>query len=458
LPSWAPADAILALVHVRSGAYNEARAHTLKVLNHFKTDPVDTSVVASLYSLWTTGFELAKEPATRDLAETALELAVASPFALNSVRLSLDDGPIGRLIDLYLHAGRRADARKTLLNIVRSDKTPPSYDPSAIRQMRMAGLPSIGRELVKLGYGADAVPIFQEALALAEMPTQLVGNLRLLTDPFDPAAVREDLDRAMNEMDRADLAAVAGRAVAGAIEDVQTEGTTQQVGESARAVARDQAIDLVTLVYPRDLDMATVRSLVAESPAVCDAAQLAALDEPLETLRKSHPADLSVAVVVALQSLATNDPRRIEPAVARLSDLVEKSPLERLPASTRANARQRTEAARLIPLWLVARACRRQTSAAIREAGNRFAARAIEAAGRQNDSRWTLAMLREQGQVALDHHDHAQAEAAWSRMLNMVLTPAPVRIQRPGAARTGHVGARATPPARPSSRVDRSAD
>ena len=57
--------------------------------------------------------------------------------------------------------------------------------------------------------------------------------------------------------------------------------------------------------------------------------------------------------------------------------------------------------------------------------------RALEAAGRQSEPRWALAMLREQGQRALDHTDRSGAEAAWSRMLGMVLAPEMGTAQRP---------------------------
>ena len=202
-------------------------------------------------------------------------------------------------------------------------------------------------------------------------------------------------------------------------------------------------IDLAPLIHPRELDKATVRSLVAESLAACDADQLAALDEPLESLRKAHPDDLSVAITIALQALATGDSHRIEPALARLVELVEKSPLEALPAGTRANSRQRTEAARLIPLWLVARACGTQTNPTLKETARQLAARALEAAERQSEPHWVLAMLREQGQLALDHHDRAAAQATWSRMLNMVVTPEATKSQRP------RDGPPAAAPARP---------
>ena len=100
-----------------------------------------------------------------------------------------------------------------------------------------------------------------------------------------------------------------------------------------------------------------MRSLLAESIAACDHEQLAALAGPLEALRQAHPDDLSVAIATALHALASADSSRALPALERLNALVEKSPLEPLPPGTRPNARQRTEAARQLPLWLVARAC-----------------------------------------------------------------------------------------------------
>jgi hypothetical protein len=203
---------------------------------------------------------------------------------------------------------------------------------------------------------------------------------------------------------------------------------------------------MVTLIHPRELDTAAVRSLLAESLSACDAGQLAALAAPLEALRKSHPDDLSVAIASVIHSLASSDPGSSLSAPERLSILVDKSPLEPLPPGTRPNARQRAEAARQVPLWLVARACSKDSSAQIRAISDRLAARALEAAARQTDPRWLLAMLREQGQRALDRGDRAGAEAAWGRMLTMVLAPEPSRTRRPEPARR--------PPSAPSTTAD----
>ncbi len=57
-------------------------------------------------------------------------------------------------------------------------------------------------------------------------------------------------------------------------------------------------------------------------------------------------------------------------------------------------------------------------------------------------------MLREQGQLALDHNDRAAADATWFRMLNMVVTPEPAKSQRPRPNRPAPVTKPAPAPAK----------
>ena len=108
-----------------------------------------------------------------------------------------------------------------------------------------------------------------------------------------------------------------------------------------QAKPRDQALDLVLMIHPRELDKASLRSLLAESVAACDGEQLAAIDEPLELLRKAHPDDLSVAIATALRALAGNDAKRTDSALVRLLQVLDQAPLEPLPSGARPNARQR---------------------------------------------------------------------------------------------------------------------
>src|ERR1035438_2212187 len=130
---------------------------------------------------------------------------------------------------------------------------------------------------------------------------------------------------------------------------------------------------VVGFVDPRSLDTATVRSLVADSIAACDSGERAQLEKPLESLRKAHPDDLSVAIAMALEALTSAEPERTESSLDQLAKLVEKTPLDPLAQGVRANSRERAQAASQIPLWLIARACRGHKSPAVRAHGDRFA-------------------------------------------------------------------------------------
>ena len=127
------------------------------------------------------------------------------------------------------------------------------------------------------------------------------------------------------------------------------------------------------MIHPFELEQATLRSLVAESLAASSADQLRELGESLEALRKAHPDDLSVAITIALEALAEGDSHGIEPALTRLVELVNNSPLEPLAAGARPDARQKALAAGQIPLWLVARACTTRTDLDLKETARKLA-------------------------------------------------------------------------------------
>ncbi len=193
----------------------------------------------------------------------------------------------------------------------------------------------------------------------------------------------------------------------------------------------DPLLNLVVLVHPRELEKATIRSLLADTMAASnfgssprESKTRDELAATLEVSRKRHPGDLSLAIAEALLALGSGETRRIGPALARLDELVQKTPLEVLEGGARANSRQRAVAARQIPLWLVARACWKQKNAAeLNVLAGKLAARAQEAARRQAENPALLAMLREQGEFALARGDRAAAEAAWSQMLRLVVEP-----------------------------------
>ncbi len=251
-----------------------------------------------------------------------------------------------------------------------------------------------------------------------------------------PRQLREGLESVLGGLNPDEMAGIAGRLIA----DASAGPTGRDQPPSARSKAGDQVLDLAVIVHPRDLKAATIRSLLAESLAASDAEQLAALDEPLEKLRRAHPDDLSVAIAATLRRIASGESSQAGPALERLDRLVEKTPLEPLPPGGRANARQRAEAARQVPLWLVASACNRRPDAATdRAIAERLSARALEAARRQADNLTLLAMVREQGEIAMARGDRKGAEASWGRLLDLIMPapPAQTRRAQPGRGQLG---------------------
>jgi hypothetical protein len=244
------------------------------------------------------------------------------------------------------------------------------------------------------------------------------------------------LKAAIERMSASELTALAGRSIAEAArEPVREKPAATRAGSAPDRTS--EVIDLLTMVHPRNLDQASVRSLIADSFEACDPAELASLRGPLEALRQAHPGDLSVATCDALEALAAkNDALTLE-TLERLAQLVERSPLEKLPAGVRANARERAQAAGQISLWLVARAAWRASNPSVQAHADRFAERALEAARRQDDRAWLLAMLREQGQRAFDRGDRASAVRIWSGMLDRVVAPQDSRPRRPGPGSPG---------------------
>jgi hypothetical protein len=472
LRDWTTGDALLVMLYCRAGRFDQARALVPKLLEQLTKDSATTGLgAAGLYADLSVGRVLEGHTATRDLAERVYRHSLTMPLAFTQFRFPPDEIPLHRLVDICVRDGHTEHARAAILDLAHRAVFPENYPELLIKRHRLGGLPVMARALVRLGYPVDAVPLFREALALAELPDIQTGVAAgVVAFAQSQGQVPNDLNRALDGAGRAELAAFAVRQLAEADvhrpdalardthqPDAQARGASTPTrsaseGSSSRSGQRtdppkDQALDLVTLIHPRELDKAAVRSLLAESIAACDAEQLAALAAPLESLRQSHPDDLSVAVVVALHSLASADSSRALAALERLNALVERSPIEPLPPGTRPNARQRTEAARQIPLWLVARACAPASAAQVQSIGERLTARALEAATRQTDTRWLLAMLREQGQRAWDRGDRAGAQAAWARMLNMVVAPEPSRTRRPPPpARTPRPSAAAAQP------------
>ena len=417
-PGWTPGKVILALIRVRSGRTEEGRALVKALLDKVEEEAVPSD------ALWVVGGELENHVETRDLALTVYEACLKTkndnnPFSTYNYQYS----PVRRLVYLYDRAGRKEDVRRALLGFSnpRDLDNNNSYPDGYLSQLRLNGLTAAADELIKLGFTADAIPMLGEAVVASESVDpngpNYIGNLDALIKQ-----ARDGLSEALQGLE--------GEQLAGTVTHLldpdggDKPGADGDAGKGAatpKPARRDQAVDLAMLVHPRELDKTAVRSLLAESIAASakDPGSFVEVEATLRSLRDRHPDDLSVRIASTLAAVDKGDADGANAGLTALREFAEAHPLEPLPAGARANARQRAEAARRLGLWLVAQACWDREP--LRDAADAFADLAVEAARRQTDTRWALAMLRERGRRALDRGDEAGADAAWSRMLEIVL-------------------------------------
>ncbi len=410
-PDWAGGKALLAILKARRGKVAEARAELEPMTNKDSSVPMYARMIISQ--------EIDKVESLRDVALKLLEVAVAeNPEQITGNLNSFEYGPGRRLALLYKQAGRAKDARDLILKIAKVPGDFSMYDASYAGYQKVQETVSIASLLDELGYPADAARFYSEIAndtqALEEVRQMYGGN----QDPYT-SQITAGLEKSLQGMDPETLA--------------RTLRTTLIPKPDAKP--GEPRLDLVLLCHPRDLDKTGVICLFAESIKGLKGQKelLTEVRETLERLVATHPDDLSVLAASAMVAGLDGNAEALASPVERLARLVDAHPLEALPANGRANARQREEAMRQIVLWVVAREASKYD--ATRSTGDKLATRALEAARRQLDNRWTLAMLREGGQDALDRGDRLGAETSWRAMLKMVMiSPIVARLSNPAAS------------------------
>ena len=183
-------------------------------------------------------------------------------------------------------------------------------------------------------------------------------------------------------------------------------------------------IDLLLLVETRDLEttrlssaFGTLVSGVKSNPDL-----LARTKDALNIVQTRQPEDLAVQILAIQMSLIENQIDQSTAKINRMLESIEKVPLDPPPAKGSFSTSQRAAAKPQMALWLVARECLKIES--LRGQGTKLAERALEAARRQPDNGYVLAILREWGQLAIEAGDKATAEHHWNEMLETVI-PAP---------------------------------
>ena len=107
----------------------KSRALVLQAIDAVRQDPSDLIADYKVMVYWTLAVELEPYPATRDLAFAAYQACLSDPYSLIQVRyfLCTERLPIRTFVPLALEAGRRDEARRTLVELARSKWPDLSY-------------------------------------------------------------------------------------------------------------------------------------------------------------------------------------------------------------------------------------------------------------------------------------------------------------------------------------------
>lgn len=440
IPAWTAGDVVLSLIRLRQERYSEAQPAIDRYLKENKDDASFTTVCGVI------GDELERHGETRGQAVGVYEKAIA--VDTDDVRSYRDDAlsPSTRLVNIYKNDNRPEDARRLLLRIA-DQEAPTGYNEDYAAQMRMQKVANSASQLRDLGYPADSAALYGKALEIVrgispDTPYWYGGDRESLKTQYE-----QGLDASIEELNPADLTDRLAQGLA--------DQPKSQDKPKTKPAKGDGLVDASMILNPRDIDRVAIKSLLEEGLAAGakgNPKEWAKLTDLLESAQAKHPEDLSVAVAMALSALDGQDAAKVAPALKRLLEVADKSGLEPLSEGTRANARQRSAAAKLLPLWLVARsAWKHKDGAKYQDLADRLAEIAVEAARRQSDNLMLLAMHRERGALALKAGDQARALAAWSRMLEAIMPeqkpsrPSNPPAQKPAPAPAQKAAAKTNP-------------
>lgn len=389
LPTWQAGGPLLALIDLRRGRVDEARMVFEKLLPTLKG--VQN---VGYYTHWEIAQELMAHESCVDLAIRYLEAAVNEPELMSGNEFSYSPGKA--LVTLYKQRGRKDDARRVILKAMAA-KPNSNYDRQYEIYRRIRNAMSLANEIRALGYPVDAIRLYQETLARPDEITlaQRYGGGNMKTE------LQQGFDLALKEL--------------------KPESLPELLSGAGDAADNKQSepVDLVLLVESRELDKTTMSSalgkLVAELVKAPE--MVAKTKQALSDVRRQRPDDISALILAAHLSISTGDDA--DASLKQLLELIDTVPLEPPPAKGGFTAKQREAAQRQTALWLVARECLKKKTHLTE--GKKLAERALEASRRLADHGYTMSILREWGQVALDAGDRPTAEKCWSEMLEVVI-------------------------------------
>lgn len=389
-PAWRGGVAARAVVDARLNRVGEARAALQQILD-------DVIHPRPAIVSQTIGEEVAAAGSMDDLSLAFWKDALKAPEA-TAARIRFDVSYHRGLERAYRRAGRNAEARGVLEQWRQLPERPLNH--SLVDLYNFSGDLMVADEYRALGYPADGVRVLE----------RLMGDRMFVdaADPFYQTLARAVANTVVSVDDLVQRIRDARRAASVPLDpDSAMRSLRAWIGGSDRAPA---AIDLALVAAPRELDRIALRSLWLEVARLVPPGERPAFRAELDGIGPSGRSALSADIARALCSAAWDDAAALERHVRALARRFEDV------AGASGGDENRRAA---LSLWVAAREARSRGVA--RDAATALEARALEAARGLDDSRWLLAMLREQGLAAQARGDGEAARRAWTGMIEHVL-------------------------------------
>lgn len=393
---WKAGPLILAAVEVRLGNLDAARPALEAALS--SKDATEFPMEAR----WLVGLELEPHEQFRDTVLKIYEGAMQLENRFASANgFQYSPGP--RLLKMYLAAQRRDDAKKLLVRAEKPVDLDGGYPPGYAAERRIETLIGLASQYEQIEDSADALRLYREILTSPAFSAAALQGYGGNAEYYQRQA-RQRVDRLTAEL------------------------ASKQTPELVRTllapsdIAGKPVLDLMLGVQTEKNGLPKIGSqlvmLVASKKLPPEAAQAA--KTLLQELTDKHPQDMSLRILATLLALREGDQEQAKSSLSHLKKLVLESPLEELPPLQRANSRQRETALRQVALWLVAAECLKVEP--LRADGEILFSRALEAAARQLDTRFRVAMLSQRAQAALQAGDKPAAKERLEAILAIALT------------------------------------
>lgn len=401
-PDWKAGPLVLAAIQARTGKVDEARAAIEAFMKDKKPGDLPQAVG------WIVGQVLEPVEPLRGQTIRLYELAMTGENNNGMREFQYSPGP--RLIKMYSNDKRRDEARALLAKSVKGQNYD-NYDPAYALSQKVEGLFSIGQQYEQLEFSIEALRSYREAI---ELGTSDKSNPNYNNREYYVQQTTARLQQLMEKLAKANDPALVSALL----------GARNEPGKPA--------IDLMLSLQKErggSSDIGSpVATLLAAKALTPDNLQSAA--KALEGLREKHADDHSVRIAEVLLALRSEDPAAVEKPLKELEELVSRTPLEPLPAGTRANSRQREAAAVQMDLWLVVKGCAGRKELASRL--DPLAARSIEAALRQLTPDYAQTMLYQRSLLARDAGDKERLERSLSSLIDSA-TVRPAVKKPPGS-------------------------